>query len=73
MPIAFRVRLMHRQRLLTTILVLPITLGTVFVADGLLTFLGPRGWFNHTLLMLGILGFADQAHQQLLGRLRLAC
>jgi putative spermidine/putrescine transport system permease protein len=54
-PIAFRVRLMHRQRLLTTILVLPITLGTVFVADGLLTFLGPRGWFNHVLMLLGIL------------------
>lgn len=54
-PIAFRVRLMRRQRLLTTILVLPITLGTVFVADGLLTFLGPRGWFNHALLVLGIL------------------
>ncbi|WP_454855734.1 ABC transporter permease [Rhizobium binxianense] len=54
-PIAFRVRLMRRQRLLTTILVLPITLGTVFVADGLLTFLGPRGWFNQTLLLLGIL------------------
>jgi putative spermidine/putrescine transport system permease protein len=54
-PIAFRVRLMRRQRLLTTILVLPITLGTVFVADGLLTFLGPRGWFNHTLLLFGIL------------------
>lgn len=54
-PIAFRVRLMRHQRLLTTILVLPITLGTVFVADGLLTFLGPRGWFNHTLLLLGIL------------------
>ncbi len=45
-PVALRVRLMRRQRLLTTILVLPITLGTVFVADGLLTFLGPRGWFN---------------------------
>ena len=54
-PIAFRVRLMRRQRLLTTILVLPITLGTVFVADGLLTFLGPRGWFNHVLMLLGIL------------------
>lgn len=55
-PIAFRVRLMRRQRLLTTILVLPITLGTVFVADGLLTFLGPRGWFNETLMLFGVLG-----------------
>ena len=33
-PIAFRVRLMRRQRLLTTILVVPITLGTVLVAAG---------------------------------------
>jgi putative spermidine/putrescine transport system permease protein len=54
-PIAFRVRLMARQRLLTTILVLPITLGTVFVADGLLTFLGPQGWFNRALVLVGVL------------------
>ena len=33
-PIAFRVRLLRRQRLLTTILVLPVTLGTVLVAQG---------------------------------------
>lgn len=55
MPIAFRVRLMHRQRLLTTLLVLPVTLGTVFIADGLLTFLGPQGWFNRVLILIGIL------------------
>ena len=51
-PIAFRVRLMRRQRLLTTILVLPVTLGTVLVAQGLLTYLGPQGWFNRALLGL---------------------
>ena len=51
-PIAFRVRLMRRQRLLTTILVIPITLGTVLVAEGLLNYLGPQGWFNRTLLAL---------------------
>lgn len=54
-PIAMRVRLMRRQRLLTTILVLPITLGTVLVADGLLNYLGPQGWFNRSLIWLGIL------------------
>ncbi len=43
MPIAFRVRLMRRQRLLTTILVIPITLGTVLVAEGLLELSGPAG------------------------------
>ncbi|HVY19447.1 MAG TPA: sugar ABC transporter permease [Bauldia sp.] len=54
-PIAFRVRLMHRQRLLTAILVLPITLGTVLVAEGLLNYLGPQGWFNRTLLFLHVI------------------
>ncbi|MDQ0467813.1 ABC transporter permease [Labrys wisconsinensis] len=55
LPIAFRVRLMRRQRLLTTILVIPITLGTVLVAEGLLNYLGPQGWFNRTLIWLGLI------------------
>jgi putative spermidine/putrescine transport system permease protein len=54
-PIAFRVRLMRRQRLLTTILVVPITLGTVLVAEGLLNYLGPQGWFNRALMTLGLI------------------
>ncbi len=54
-PIAFRVRLMRHQRLLTVILVLPITLGTVLVAEGLLNYLGPQGWFNRTLVTLGLI------------------
>jgi putative spermidine/putrescine transport system permease protein len=53
-PVAFRVRLMQHQRLLTTILVVPITLGTVLVAEGLLNYLGPQGWFNRTLLTFGL-------------------
>jgi len=53
-PVALRVRLMRRQRLLTTILVIPITLGTVMVAEGLLTYLGPRGWLNRVLLEFGL-------------------
>ncbi|SDR55649.1 carbohydrate ABC transporter membrane protein 1, CUT1 family [Rhizobiales bacterium GAS191] len=54
-PIAFRVRLMRRQRLLTTILVLPITLGTVLVAEGMLFYFGPQGWFNRALLTIGLI------------------
>lgn len=54
-PIAFRVRLMRNQRLLTTILVIPITLGTVLVAEGLLNYLGPQGWFNRVLMTFGII------------------
>ena len=53
-PVAMRVRLMRRQKLLTTILVIPITLGTVLVAEGLLTYLGPRGWVNRALLASGL-------------------
>ncbi len=54
-PVALRVRLMRRQRLVTTILVVPITLGTVLVAEGLLIYLGPQGWFNRSLLWLGLI------------------
>lgn len=53
-PVALRVRRMKWQRLLTTILVIPITLGTVLVAEGLLTYLGPRGWLNRFLLDSGL-------------------
>lgn len=53
-PVALRVRRMKHQRLLTTILVIPITLGTVLVAEGLLTYLGPRGWLNRLLLSAGM-------------------
>lgn len=53
-PVALRVRKLRRQRLLTTILVIPITLGTVLVAEGLLNYLGPRGWLNRVLLEFGL-------------------
>lgn len=50
-PIAFKMRVPFAgQRLLTTALVVPITLGTVLVAEGLLTYLGPQGWFNRILM-----------------------
>lgn len=54
-PVALQVRHMRWQRLLTTILVLPITLGTVLVAEGLLNYLGPQGWFNRLFMTLGLI------------------
>ena len=54
-PVALQVRHMRWQRLLTTILVLPITLGTVLVAEGLLNYLGPQGWFSRVLLTAGLI------------------
>jgi len=49
-PVALRVRLMLKPKLLTTILVIPITLGTVLVAEGMLNYFGPRGWLNRFLM-----------------------
>jgi putative spermidine/putrescine transport system permease protein len=54
-PIAYRMRGRFRgKRILTTILVVPITLGTVLTAEGLLNFLGPTGWFNRVLTGIGL-------------------
>jgi putative spermidine/putrescine transport system permease protein len=54
-PIALRLRGQRRGgRTITTLLVIPITLGTVLTADGLLEFLGPHGWFNKVLTGLHI-------------------
>ena len=44
-----------RRRILTTILVIPITLGTVLIA-GACSVLGPQGWFNRTLMLFGFGG-----------------
>ena len=54
LPIALRVRHAHRQRLLTTLMLVPATLGVVLVAEGMLNYLGPRGWLNRALIAAGI-------------------
>ncbi|SDX19189.1 putative spermidine/putrescine transport system permease protein [Amycolatopsis xylanica] len=54
-PIAYVMRgKMRGKRTLTTILVVPITLGTVLTAQGLITYTGPAGWLNKVLSSLGI-------------------
>jgi putative spermidine/putrescine transport system permease protein len=53
-PVAMQIRHLQRRRILTTVLVVPITLGTVLIAEGLLNYLGPQGWFNRTLALLGL-------------------
>ncbi|MER5771073.1 ABC transporter permease [Streptomyces sp. NPDC001985] len=55
-PVAFRTRGPFRgRRLITTLLVMPITLGTVLTAQGLLGYLGPNGWLNKALLATGVI------------------
>jgi putative spermidine/putrescine transport system permease protein len=52
-PVSYRMRGGFRgKRLLLTLLVVPITLGTVLTAEGILEYFGPVGWFNSTLRLL---------------------
>ena len=54
-PMAYRMRRQVRgRRLITTLLVIPITLGTVMTAQGILDYLGPQGWVNRTLRALHV-------------------
>lgn len=46
---------MRGKRTINTILIIPISLGTVLVAEGLLTYLGPQGWFNRILMGIGLI------------------
>ena len=55
LPIAFQLRRKSRyQRWVTTMLVVPITLGTVLIAEGMLTYFGPSGWLSQFLQLLHI-------------------
>jgi putative spermidine/putrescine transport system permease protein len=54
-PIAYLMRGRVRgKRTLTTLLVVPVTLGTVLTAQGLIMYAGPQGWLNKALSGLGI-------------------
>lgn len=55
-PVAFKLRRRFRgKRVMTTLLVLPITLGTVLTALGLLIFAGRQGWLNTFLINIGLI------------------
>ncbi len=50
LPIAYKMRTKSPyQRFVTTVLVVPITLGTVLIAEGMLTYFGPKGWLSQFL------------------------
>jgi len=42
------------ERVITTLLILPITLGTVLVSQGMLSYFGRKGWFNQALQAVGL-------------------
>jgi putative spermidine/putrescine transport system permease protein len=55
LPLAYRLRRpVPGQRSLTALFVIPMTLGTVLIAEGMLQFFGPAGWINKALVGLGV-------------------
>jgi putative spermidine/putrescine transport system permease protein len=56
-PVAFALRRSSPyQKLATTLLVIPVTLGTVLIADGMLTYFSPNGWFPQAIQALHLYG-----------------
>lgn len=53
LPLAYRMRRdLPGRQLVVTVLVIPMTLGSVLIAEGMLQFFGPAGWANKLLLSL---------------------
>jgi putative spermidine/putrescine transport system permease protein len=54
-PLAYYMRHGARgEKAITFFLILPLTLGTVLVAQGMLNYMGPTGWLNQLLLAVRI-------------------
>lgn len=52
-PLAYRLRnKTPYQKVATTIITIPLTLGTVLIAQGMLSYFGPNGWFSHVVQFL---------------------
>lgn len=61
LPLAYRLRRpLPGQRVITGLLVIPMTLGTVLLAEGMIEFFGPAGWVNKTLLAFHLVKFPVQ-------------
>lgn len=55
-PLAYYMRFgLKYEKLVTFFLVLPTTLGMVLVAQGMLTYMGPRGWLNQFLMAINLI------------------
>jgi putative spermidine/putrescine transport system permease protein len=44
------------ERTITTILIMPISLGVILLSEGILGFYGSQGWLNQILIGLGLIG-----------------
>jgi putative spermidine/putrescine transport system permease protein len=70
LPLAYRLRRpVPGQHAILALLVIPMTLGTVLIAEGMLQFFGPAGWVNKTLLLIGLASKPVQFTHNYLGTL----
>jgi putative spermidine/putrescine transport system permease protein len=52
-PLSYHMRRgVKGEKLISFFLIVPVTLGTVLVSEGMLSFMGPNGWLNQLLLAL---------------------
>jgi len=52
-PLAYQMRHGYPgEKLISFFLIVPVTLGTVLVSEGMLTFMGPNGWLNQLIMGL---------------------
>jgi putative spermidine/putrescine transport system permease protein len=55
-PFAYYMRKgIKHEKIVSFFLIVPITLGIVLVADGMLTFMGPNGWLNQFLMFIHVI------------------
>ena len=55
-PLSYYMRFgLKYEKLITFFLVLPTTLGMVLVAEGILTYMGPKGWLNQFLMAIKLI------------------
>jgi putative spermidine/putrescine transport system permease protein len=63
-PFAYYMRHgLRGEKIITFFLILPITLGSVLIAQGMLTYMGPTGWLNQAIMAVeSALGFIFRRH-----------
>lgn len=54
-PLAYYMRHgISGEKVITFFLIVPITLGTVLISEGMMTYMGPAGWLNQFLLLIHV-------------------
>lgn len=67
-PFAYYMRRgLKSEKIITFFLIVPITLGTVLIAEGMLSYMGPNGWVNQFLMSTGLVDAPVQLTHNYIG------